>query len=157
MDTDFDNLDDLYQQVILDHSRKPRNFHAIDDADASAEGHNPLCGDRVTIFARRDNGQLADVAFSGKGYAICTASASMMTQFLKDKSVDEVEALFEHFHHMLTEHMSDDDEEALGKLAVFSGVKKYPIRVKCATLPWHTKNAALNGQRAGEAERSALA
>lgn len=147
MDTDFDDLDDLYQQVILEHSRKPRNFHAIDDADASAEGYNPLCGDRVTIFARRnDAGDIEDIAFTGKGCAICTASASMMTQSLKGVSAERLTELFEHFHHMLTEATDSADEEVLGKLAVFHGVRKYPIRVKCATLPWHTLKSALENE-----------
>src|SRR5688572_23910295 len=138
------DLDDLYQQVILDHGRKPRNFHALDDATGKAEGFNPLCGDRVTVYLRRDNGHIADAAFTGKGCAICTASASMMTQVVKGKSIDEVHAIFEGFHHVLTADASTTQQaEALGKLAVFGGVKKYPVRVKCATLPWHTLKAAI--------------
>lgn len=138
------DLDDLYQQVILDHGRKPRNFHALEGANA-AEGYNPLCGDRVTVYLKRDNGHIADAAFTGKGCAICTASASMMTQIVKGKGVDEVRRMFEEFHHMLTEEgFTAERVEALGKLAVFAGVKKYPIRVKCATLPWHTFKAALD-------------
>ena len=139
------DLDDLYQQVILDHGRKPRNFHAIDGADAHAEGYNPLCGDRVTIYIKRDNGHITDAAFTGKGCAICTASASMMTQTLKGRTVEEARRSFDEFHHMLTdESFTPQRIEALGKLAVFAGVKKYPIRVKCATLPWHTFKAALD-------------
>ena len=141
------DLEDLYQQVILDHGRKPRNFRELATASGKAEGYNPLCGDRVTVYLQRDNGHIADAAFTGKGCAICTASASMMTQIVKGKSVDEARTLFEGFHHMLTVDASTPaDAEALGKLAVFAGVKKYPIRVKCATLPWHTLKAAIDQQ-----------
>lgn len=141
------DLDDLYQQVILDHGRKPRNFHAIDGADAHAEGYNPLCGDRVTVYIKRNQGHITDAAFTGKGCAICTASASMMTQTLKGRSLEEAREAFDGFHHMLTdESFKPEQAQALGKLAVFAGVKKYPIRVKCATLPWHTFMAAMENQ-----------
>ena len=138
------DLDELYQQVILDHGRKPRNFRAIEKPSATAEGFNPLCGDRVTVCLTRDNGNIADAAFTGKGCAISTASASMMTQAVKGKSLDELHSLFELFHHMVTDESCTEDKLApLGKLAVFAGVRKYPVRVKCATLPWHTMLAAL--------------
>lgn len=138
------DLDDLYQQVILDHSRNPRNFRAVDPADGKADGYNPLCGDRVTIFVKLEGGKVTDAAFVGKGCAICTASASMMTQQVKGRDADELTVMFEHFHRMLTLDDTAEDEEALGKLAVFHGVRKYPVRVKCATLPWHTLKAALD-------------
>jgi len=141
------DLDDLYQQVILDHGRKPRNFRDLPGATGRAEGFNPLCGDRVTVYIQRDDGQIADAAFTGKGCAICTASASMMTQVVKGKSVEEARHLFDGFHHMITDAASTAQQaEALGKLAVFAGVKKYPVRVKCATLPWHTLKAAIDQQ-----------
>ena len=141
------DLDELYQQVILDHSRAPRNFHALDPADGKADGYNPLCGDRVTIFVNVDEQKVTDVAFIGKGCAICTASASMMTQQVKGKAASAVHEMFEHFHRMLTLDDSAEDEQALGKLAVFHGVRKYPVRVKCATLPWHTLKAALEHEQ----------
>jgi len=142
------DLDDLYQQVILDHGRKPRNFHAIDDASGRAEGFNPLCGDRVTVYLKRDDGHIADAAFTGSGCAICTASASMMTQVVKGKSLADIEMIFERFHEMTTgREFTPQQAEALGKLAVFAGVKKYPVRVKCATLPWHTLKAAIENKQ----------
>ena len=141
------DLDELYQQVILDHGRRPRNFRAIEGAGASAEGFNPLCGDRVTVALTRDEGRIADAAFTGKGCAICTASASMMTQAVKGKSLDEARAIFDNFHHMLTDSsFTDERVESLGKLAVFAGVRKYPVRVKCASLPWHTMMAAIENK-----------
>ena len=150
MASDFDNfgdLEDLYQQVIIDHSRNPRNFGDVPDADGRAEGYNPLCGDRVSISIRRQDDRIADAGFTGKGCAICTASCSMLTQSIKGASTGEFRAKFERFHRMLTS--SEDtgaDEEVLGKLAVFAGVKKYPVRVKCATLAWHTLKAALENK-----------
>ncbi len=141
------DLAELYQQVILDHGRNPRNFREQEDADARAEGYNPLCGDQVTVYCRHEGEVLRDVSFKGKGCAICTASASMMTQSVKNKTETEIEAMFEAFHDMVT-GMGEGDTEAmskLGKLAVFAGVRKYPIRVKCASLPWHTLKAALSG------------
>ena len=141
----FDDLQDLYQQVILDHGRKPRNFRALKEADSSADGYNPLCGDQVTVFCKLADGKIGDISFQGKGCAICTASASLMTQSIKDKSLEEATAIFEAFHTLVAEdHPENADAQTLGKLEVFSGVRKYPIRVKCATLPWHTLNAALN-------------
>jgi nitrogen fixation NifU-like protein len=142
----FGDLDELYQQVILDHSRNPRNFHPLANADAKAEGYNALCGDRVTVEIKRDPAHpelVGDVAFTGKGCAICTSSASMMTQAVKGKPRDQVEKMFTRFHEMLTAKTGEPDEETLDKLVVFAGVKKYPVRVKCATLPWHTLKAAM--------------
>ena len=142
---DFGDLQDLYQQVILDHGRSPRNFRIQEAADGHADGYNPLCGDQVTVFCKLEDNKLTDVSFQGKGCAICTASASMMTQIIKNKSTTEAEAMFEQFHNLLTKDDEDEDAaEQLGKLAVFAGVRKYPMRVKCATLPWHTLKAALN-------------
>ncbi|MCX5662422.1 MAG: SUF system NifU family Fe-S cluster assembly protein [Planctomycetota bacterium] len=141
---DLQDLDDLYQQVILDHGRRPRNFRALEKADGKAEGFNPLCGDRVTIEVKLEGDRVADAAFTGKGCAICTASASMLTQAVKGKPIAEARRLFEEFHHLLTDAAAQDgEEERLGKLVVFAGVRKYPIRVKCATLPWHTFKVAL--------------
>jgi SUF system NifU family Fe-S assembly protein len=136
-----DALRELYQEVILDHSKHPRNFHPLSGAVRSAKGHNPLCGDRLTLYVEVDNGTIKDVAFEGAGCAISTASASMMTEALKGKTEAEAESLFEGFHALVTgKSLSEDD---LGKLAVFAGVRDYPVRVKCATLAWHTLRAAL--------------
>lgn len=141
------DLRDLYQEVILDHQKKPRNFRKPEVANRHADGHNPLCGDRVTVYLKVEDGKVADVAFQGSGCAISTASASMMTEALKGKTTDEVEALFRTFHEMLTGTPYDSPSKpALGKLAVFSGVREFPVRVKCATLPWHTLHAALEGE-----------
>jgi nitrogen fixation NifU-like protein len=139
---------ELYQQVIVDHHRKPRNFRRLDHPTARAEGYNPLCGDRVAVELEVDGDAIRDIAFQGAGCAISTASASMMTAALKGKSVKDAEATFERFHAML---MGADDAvaatAALGKLAVFAGVQEFPSRIKCATLPWHAARAALAGQR----------
>ena len=140
------DLRDLYQEVILDHSKRPRNFRKPDAPSRHADGYNPLCGDKVTVYLTIRDGVVCDAAFQGSGCAISTASASMMTESLKGRTVQEVEALFERFHDMLT---SPDDAAAaasgLGKLAVFAGVKEFPMRVKCATLAWHTLRSALSG------------
>ena len=137
-------LRELYQEVILDHNKKPRNFHAMDDADHMADGHNPLCGDRIKVYLKLEDGLVKDVSFQGAGCAISTASASMMTESLKGKTEAEAEALFEKFHHLLTEGDEGSVEgPKLGKLAVFAGVREFPVRVKCATLAWHTFQAAL--------------
>jgi nitrogen fixation NifU-like protein len=139
------DLRDLYQEVILDHCRKPRNFGRMEGADQSAEGFNPLCGDRVTVFLKMKNGTVEDVRFQGTGCAISTASASMMTEALKGRTRADAEALFEKFHDLVThEPNSPAGATGLGKLAVFSGVREFPMRVKCATLPWHTLRAALD-------------
>jgi len=145
------DLRDLYQEVILDHSKRPRNFHAIADATRKAEGYNPLCGDRETVYLVLEGDRVRDVAFQGAGCAISTASASMMTESVKGKTRAEAEALFARFHELITgkngeagsKASSKSDSPELGKLEVFSGVREYPVRVKCATLPWHTLRAAL--------------
>lgn len=136
------DLRDLYQEVILDHSKRPRNFKRLDCANCTAQGRNPLCGDRLEVFVEVDGGRVKDIGFVGNGCAISTASASMMTESLKGKTVEEVRAAFERFHALLTSDSPEDPK--LGKLAVFSGVKEFPVRVKCATLPWHTLKAALD-------------
>src|SRR5262249_48655559 len=142
------DLQDLYQEVILDHNKRPRNFRVL-DSGRKAEGHNPLCGDRLTVYLRVEDGIIADVAFQGSGCAISKASASLMTEIFKGKSIAEAGALFDRFHQMIP-LPSDTPVSDLGKLAVLSGVRQFPIRVKCASLPWHTLRAALddnNGAR----------
>ena len=140
------DLRDLYQEVILDHSKRPRNFHAMPEADRKAEGYNPLCGDRETVYLELEGDVLKDVSFQGTGCAISTASASMMTESVKGRTRDEAEALFARFRDLITGSNGEkSDAPELGKLAVFSGVREYPVRVKCATLPWHTLKAALDG------------
>jgi nitrogen fixation NifU-like protein len=140
-------LSELYQQVILDHNKKPRNFRKIDDANRTAEGFNPLCGDQLTVYLDFENGVVNDVSFEGSGCAISKASASMMTQAIKGKSIDDAEVLFNEFHQMVTGEL---DEEAtpnhLGRLTIFAGVREFPARVKCASLSWHTLHAALKGE-----------
>jgi nitrogen fixation NifU-like protein len=140
-------LRELYQEVILDHSKRPRNFGELPGANRSAEGYNPLCGDRETVFVRLEDDVLKDVGFRGAGCAISTASASMMTDAVKGRTRAEAEALFERFHRLITGQDGEKEGSApeLGKLAVFSGVREFPVRVKCATLPWHTLKAALAG------------
>jgi nitrogen fixation NifU-like protein len=141
-------LRELYQEVILDHSKKPRNFGAMPEATGQANGYNPLCGDRATVFVHVDGDVVTDVRFQGAGCSISTASASMMTEAVKGKSRAEAETLFEHFHKLVTRDSAagdTDPDPALGKLAVFSGVWEFPVRVKCASLPWHTLKAALAG------------
>ena len=141
------DLRELYQEVLLDHNRRPRNFRKLEGAVRTAEGYNPLCGDQVTVYLKLENDVIADISFQGSGCAISKSAASMMTTSLKGKTLAEAEALFERFHDMLTGKMgADGDLEALGKLAVFRGVCEFPIRVKCATLPWHTLHAALEGR-----------
>lgn len=141
-----DDLQELYQELIKDHSKKPRNFRAIDSADRQVEGYNPLCGDRFTIYLQMEGDVVKDVSFQGSGCAISTASASMMTQALKGKTRAEAEDLFQRFHRLLTTDVGEEEAEELGKLAVFAGVRKFPVRVKCATLGWHTVHAALEGE-----------
>ena len=137
---------DLYQELILDHNKRPRNCGKLEAPDGSAQGYNPLCGDRVTVSVNLDDDVIKEIAFEGSGCAISTASASLMTESLKGKTVQEARDLFNRFHRMVTEESSNggDGTKALGKLLVFSGVRQYPARVKCATLAWHTVNAALN-------------
>jgi nitrogen fixation NifU-like protein len=142
-------LRELYQEVILDHSKKPRNFHDMKDASTSANGFNPLCGDKATVFLKLEDGIVKDISFTGQGCSIATASSSMMTESLKGKSLDEAKALFNSFHALVTRPPDKSHEAAapeLGKLAVFSGVSEFPVRVKCASLPWHTFIAATEGQ-----------
>jgi nitrogen fixation NifU-like protein len=141
-----DALRELYQEVILDHSKNPRNFRELGGTPRTAKGHNPLCGDRLTLFLVVRDGIVADAAFQGAGCAISTASASMMTEALKGKTEAEAEALFDSFHRLVTGKSAvppPGDDELLGKLAVFAGVRDYPVRVKCATLAWHTMRSAL--------------
>lgn len=150
------DLRELYQQVILDHNRSPRNFRTIEGADRVTVGHNPVCGDRLSLFVKLDGDRIADVAFQGSGCAISKASASLMTESVRGKSVGEAEALFGKFHDLLTGPPDVKADPAvarsLGKLAVFSGVREFPIRVKCATLSWHTLRAALHRQEAATTE-----
>ena len=143
------DLRDLYQEVILDHHKKPRNFHKLEHANRQADGYNPLCGDKLSVFIQIEDGIVKDIGFVGAGCAISTASASMMTESLKGKTEAEAKAIFERFHHLVTNHSEPQPDPAtLGKLAVFSGVREYPVRVKCATLAWHTMRAALDGSNA---------
>jgi nitrogen fixation NifU-like protein len=138
-------LNELYQQVILDHNKKPRNFRELETANHTAEGYNPLCGDQLTIFLNLEDDSVSDISFIGSGCAISKAAASMMTQAVKGKSRDEAEQLFSEFHRMVTGE-SEDELSSLGNLRVFAGVRDFPVRVKCATLPWHTLHAALNNE-----------
>ena len=138
-----DALRELYQEVILDHCRRPRNFGPCASANRTARGNNPLCGDRMTVHLSVADGVVADVSFEGNGCAISIASASLMTEAIKGRTADEVRALFDRFHHLVT--VDDTDADALDKLAVFAGVREFPVRVKCATLAWHTLAAALDG------------
>lgn len=140
----MDDLRDLYQEVVIDHGRRPRNFRAIETFTHEALGHNPLCGDRLHLYLKISHNHIEDAAFTGNGCAISTASASLMTEQLKGKSVQEAEAIFQAFHHMLTQRDALPDLDRLDKLSVLSGVHEYPTRVKCATLPWHTLQAALH-------------
>jgi nitrogen fixation NifU-like protein len=145
------DLNDLYQEVILDHNRRPRNFHAIADATHSAEGYNPLCGDRLTLFVQIEGDRIADVAFEGSGCAISKASASLMTEAVKGRTVADARALFERFHTMVTT-APDQPVNDLGKLSVLAGVRQFPIRVKCASLAWHTLKAALASEKKATSE-----
>jgi nitrogen fixation protein NifU and related proteins len=138
-------LNDLYQEIILDHSKKPRNCKPMACATAMAEGYNPLCGDKIKLFLDYENGVVKDISFQGSGCAISTASASLMTEMLKGKTKEQAEALLWKFHDLLTKDQPSKPAADMGKLAVFSGVREYPARVKCATLAWHTLKAALNG------------
>ncbi|PYE24220.1 nitrogen fixation NifU-like protein [Paraburkholderia silvatlantica] len=142
------DLRDLYQETIFDHYRRPRNCHTVPGATHTAEGYNPLCGDRVTLYLRIDDGVVKDAGFEGAGCAIATASASLMTEALKGRTQAEVEALFERFHAMATAPSDRPaSAEGLGKLAVLAGVREFPARIKCATLAWHTLHAALRDER----------
>lgn len=143
-----DDLRELYQEVILDHGKNPRNFHASDEATNEARGNNPLCGDQLVVYITLDaDGKIADASFLGKGCAISMASASMMTDLLKGRSAEDAQHMFEAFHHMCTGEGEDVElDDDVEKLKVLSGVREFPTRVKCATLPWHTLVAALKGE-----------
>ena len=140
-------VQDLYQEVILDHNQRPRNFHALEAPARRADGHNPLCGDRLTLYLDVRDGAVRDAAFVGSGCAISKASASMMTDAVKGRTLGEAEALFHLFHRLVTgDPGANPDDPRLGKLVVFAGVRDYPVRVKCATLAWHTMRAALENK-----------
>jgi nitrogen fixation NifU-like protein len=142
------DLRELYQQTIIDHNRKPRNFHPMPDADHHAKGHNPLCGDRLELYLKMDGNRISDASFTGVGCAISTASASMMTEAIKGRTLDEVKTLYSHFHTLLTTPMHKPvSTDGLDKLEVFSGVREFPVRVKCATLAWHTLEAAIKDEK----------
>lgn len=140
-------VNDLYQEVILEHNKNPRNFREIPDADRTADGKNPLCGDALRVYVEMDGDTVKDVSFKGSGCAISKASASMMTQAVKGRSKHEAEVIFDEFHRMVLGEFDEDTEENhLGKLKIFAGVREFPARVKCASLSWHTLNAALHGE-----------
>jgi nitrogen fixation NifU-like protein len=140
------DLRDLYQEVVLEHSKRPRNFRAMEDATSSAQGFNPLCGDQLTLYLKLQDGVVKEVSFVGQGCAISRASASLLTGAVKDKAVGDVLQLFGKVHLLVTEGPSKVSPEEVGKLAVLSGVSEFPARVKCASLAWHTLKAALEGQ-----------
>jgi nitrogen fixation NifU-like protein len=140
-------LTDLYQQVILDHNKKPRNFRKLETANHSAEGYNPLCGDQLTVYLNLEDDSVKEISFEGSGCAISKAAASMMTQAVKGKSKAEAEELFTEFHQMVTGELDEEEgPNQLGNLKIFAGVREFPVRVKCATLAWHTMHAALTNQ-----------
>ncbi len=140
-------LNDLYQEVILDHNKNPRNFREIERPTQTADGHNPLCGDALKVYLEMEDDKVKDVAFLGSGCAISKASASMMTQTVKGKTRAEAERIFDEFHRMVTGDLDvETNENALGRLKIFAGVLEFPARVKCASLSWHTLHAALNGE-----------
>ncbi|MDQ3755807.1 MAG: SUF system NifU family Fe-S cluster assembly protein [Acidobacteriota bacterium] len=140
-------LSELYQQVILDHNKKPRNFHKLEDADRVSEGYNPLCGDQLIVYVQLDGDVIRDVSFEGSGCAISKAAASMMTQSVKGKTLTEAETLFKEFHGMVTGELdTEETPNNLGRLKIFAGVREFPARVKCASLSWHTLHAALSGE-----------
>ena len=139
------DLRELYQQVILDHYKNPRNYGKLETATRSIEGYNPLCGDRLTVYLRVEDGRIQDASFQGSGCAISKASASLMTDAVKGKTLDEADALFRRFHRMVT-GAPDDPIDDLGKLAVFAGVRQFPVRVKCASLAWHTLHSAIEAR-----------
>ena len=146
-------LNDLYQEVILDHNKNPRNFREIADANYQADGHNPLCGDQLKVYLQMENDVVKDVAFVGSGCAISKASASMMTQAVKGKTKMEADELFTEFRAMVMGELDiEGDENSLGKLKIFAGVLEFPARVKCASLSWHTVHAALNGEEIASTE-----
>jgi nitrogen fixation protein NifU and related proteins len=140
------DLQDLYQEVVLDHGKRPRNFREVQGANHRAQGHNPLCGDQLTVTVKVEGGVIRDIGFQGQGCAISRASASLMTGAVKDRTREEAEQLFEQVHKLVTEGPADVNTEVLGKLTVLSGVSEFPARVKCASLAWHTLRAALRGE-----------
>lgn len=141
------DLRELYQELIIDHSKRPRNFRVLEGANRQSDGYNPLCGDKVTVFLELEGDRVKDIGFQGSGCAISTSSASVMTESIKGKSLAQAEALFELFHQLVTgKPPAAGTTPELGKLAVFSGVSEFPARVKCATLAWHTLHAAIQGQ-----------
>ncbi len=140
-------IGELYQEVIIDHSKRPRNFRVLEKPDRQAEGYNPLCGDRLVLYVKMDGERIAEISFQGSGCAISTASASIMTSELKGKTTKEAQEIFEKFHQMVTGAPNGAWEEKLGKLTVFSGVSQFPVRVKCASLCWHTLKAALEEKK----------
>jgi nitrogen fixation protein NifU and related proteins len=142
----FEELRDLYQEVIFDHNRNPRNFRVMEDANRQVEGFNPLCGDRLTLFLKIEDGIIKDASFQGSGCAISTASVSLMTEIVKGKTEQDAMDLFKKFHDLTTGKDEQMNLEAVGKLAVLAGVREYPARVKCATLAWHTLDAALKNE-----------
>lgn len=137
-------LSDLYQEILLEHNSKPRNFRKVEDASATAEGYNPLCGDQITLYLKVVDNVVEDVGFQGVGCAISRASASMMTQSIKGRSLDDAHVIFDAFHNMLTHPNEEPDYDTLGDLETLSGVNEYPTRIKCAVLAWHTMRSALN-------------
>ena len=137
-------LSDLYQEILLEHNSKPRNFRKVEDASATAEGYNPLCGDQITLYLKVVDDVVEDVGFQGVGCAISRASASMMTQSIKGRSLDEAHVIFDAFHNMITHPNEEPDFDVLGDLETLSGVNEYPTRIKCAVLAWHTMRSALN-------------
>lgn len=141
------DLREMYQEAILEHAKSPRNFRALQEPTGKAEGYNPLCGDRCTVYLIMKDDVIEDIGFQGSGCAISRASASMMTQSLKGKTIEEAETLFQSFHKMVTGQNGNGDRSQLGKLEVFAGVSEFPARVKCATLAWHTLQAALHDDR----------
>lgn len=139
-----DELKELYQQVILDHNKSPRNFHKLEDATNEAEGYNPLCGDQLNVYLKIKDNKIEDISFVGHGCAISKASASLMTSILKGKTIEEAEEIFNKFHELITGQLDlENHSDELGKLAVFYGVREFPSRIKCASLPWHTFISAL--------------
>ena len=139
------NLHDLYQEILLEHNNKPRNFRKLEDANRQADGYNPLCGDQITLYLKVEDDVIADVAFQGVGCAISRASASMLTQSVKGQTLDKAEEIFGGFHSLITEPDADVDYDLLGDLEMLSGVSAFPTRIKCAVLAWHTLNAAIEG------------
>jgi nitrogen fixation protein NifU and related proteins len=139
------NLEALYQEVILDHNRKPRNFREMENADRRIEGRNPLCGDELTLWLKLDGNRVSDISFKGTGCAVSKSSASLMTSTVKGKTVDETMTLFDRFHDMITGKLPEADRASMGSLAALGGVSKFPIRVKCASLAWHALKSALEG------------